>query len=98
MEHATFMSKIALLPQNSESRGMTNVATKKFLAAIESGGATLTQVEDATGLIWIDTTGAGALVDVLDKNPQIEWVQLPWAGVENFASTGIFNRPVKFTS
>jgi phosphoglycerate dehydrogenase-like enzyme len=36
-------------------------------------------------LVWLDSQGGAELARTLDDNPQIEWVQLPWAGVDAFA-------------
>jgi phosphoglycerate dehydrogenase-like enzyme len=38
------------------------------------------------------------LIETLDNNPAIQWVQLPWAGVENFLQGGLFDRDARFTS
>lgn len=52
--------------------------------AVVAGGGELVGVERANGLVWASPTAAQELGDVLDANPHIEWVQLPWAGVERF--------------
>ena len=53
--------------------------------AIVAGGGTVTDYDEAVGLVWIDFDRVDDLERVLDANPGIEWVQLPWAGVERFA-------------
>jgi phosphoglycerate dehydrogenase-like enzyme len=35
--------------------------------------------------VWLSSTRAPELTKILDANPQVEWVQLPWAGVDAFA-------------
>lgn len=40
----------------------------------------------ASALIWSSARDVDGLAAVLAANPRIEWVQLPFAGVENFAS------------
>lgn len=64
---------------------------------VESAGGQVVPVEEANGLIWLAIDNGSQLAALLDVNPSIEWVQLPWAGVETFAASGIFSRPVKFT-
>ena len=52
--------------------------------AVVAGGGEIVDVVDARGLVWASPTAAQELGDVIDANPHIEWVQLPWAGVERF--------------
>ena len=53
--------------------------------AIVAGGGTVADYENADGLVWIDFDRVDELERVLEANPKISWVQLPWAGVERFA-------------
>ena len=65
--------------------------------AVVSGGAEVAQLSDQVrALIWTDYSAPEKLGDVLEQNPQIEWVQLPFAGVDAFAN--VLSAPVKFTS
>lgn len=44
--------------------------------------------KDTTGVIWLDIAGPPAaerLDRALDQYPQVGWVQLPQAGINNFA-------------
>ncbi|MHA6667959.1 D-isomer specific 2-hydroxyacid dehydrogenase family protein [Homoserinimonas sp. A447] len=67
---------IALLP---ESKPL-------FENAVRDAGGALAELGPQTrGLVWLASKGAAELAKVLDANPQIEWVQLPWAGVDAFA-------------
>lgn len=52
--------------------------------AVGAGGGEVVDVANARGLVWASPTAAQELGDVIDANPHIEWVQLPWAGVERF--------------
>src|SRR5690606_26635828 len=57
-----------------------------FVSAIERGGGTVAPLSKATrGLVWLSYSRAAELGPVLRANPGIEWVQLPWAGVDAFA-------------
>lgn len=56
-----------------------------FVDAVVSGGATVEPVSDRTaGLVWLSEKRAPELAAILNQYPQIEWVQLPWAGVDGF--------------
>jgi phosphoglycerate dehydrogenase-like enzyme len=60
-------------------------------AAVEAGGAEV--VDDpgaAEALVWTAPRGADELRTVLSGAPGVRWVQLPWAGVEEFAAQGVF--------
>lgn len=58
-----------------------------FISAVRAGGGTLEPLSDATrGLIYLSETKADELGAILDSHPGIGWVQLPWAGVDAFAS------------
>jgi len=50
--------------------------------AVIAGGGELVPVEDADGVVWGDARNVAALADLLDD--RIRWVQLPFAGIENF--------------
>lgn len=58
--------------------------------AVVDGGGQVTSIAEAEALVWTSPRGADDLVALLAGAPQIEWVQLPWAGVEDFAALGIF--------
>jgi phosphoglycerate dehydrogenase-like enzyme len=57
--------------------------------AARAGGAELVDIAEADGLVWTQSDGAEELAALLAENPQIRWVQLPWAGVEPFAEAGV---------
>jgi phosphoglycerate dehydrogenase-like enzyme len=57
-----------------------------FRAAVErAGGVVAALSENTRGLIWLTYARADELSATLEANPQISWVQLPWAGVDAFA-------------
>ncbi len=58
--------------------------------AIREGGGSIVDVADAEALVWTSPRGAGDLQVLLASAPSIRWVQLPWAGVEDFAAVGVF--------
>ena len=65
-------------------------------AAAEAGAQVVPMNSTVKALIWLDYSQPQALAELLDQNPQIEWVQLPFAGVDAFAD--IIKRPILFTS
>ena len=54
--------------------------------AVVRGGAQVVDVVEASALVWTAARDASGLRDVLNENPHIDWVQVPFAGVENFVS------------
>lgn len=69
----------------------------EYLQAVADSGAEVVPIgPDVRALIWLDYSKPQALSDILDENPQIEWVQLPFAGVDAFSE--IIKRPIRFTS
>jgi len=80
-------NKVAIAPH-----WVSSVAT-----AIENAGAVaVNMAEDVTALIWTDYTQPALLEKTIKDNPQLEWVQLPYAGVDAFAH--IIQMAPQFTS
>lgn len=80
-------SKVSIEPKSFE----------QYEQAVREAGADLAELGESVGaLIWTDYARPEALAEVLKKNPQLEWVQLPFAGVDAFAD--VLKHPVKFTS
>lgn len=65
-------------------------------AIVSAGGEVAHLSDQVRALIWTDYSAPAKLTEVLAENPQIEWVQLPFAGVDAFAE--ILSAPVRFTS
>lgn len=72
-------SKIAVAP---DSRPAMYDA---MVAAVEAAGGEVVPVSEASCLMWADPAAAEAFPKVVADAPQLEWVQLPYAGIENFA-------------
>ena len=69
----------------------------EYVEAITDAGGQVTSVTPSTkALVWTDYSSPGALQEVLNANPQLEWVQLPFAGVDAFGE--ILKSPIIFTS
>jgi phosphoglycerate dehydrogenase-like enzyme len=57
-----------------------------FVDAVLAGGGEVAPVGPETrGIVWLSEKLADDLADVLREHDGIEWVQLPWAGVDGFA-------------
>lgn len=52
--------------------------------AVVAGGGALSPPGEAEALVWASPAKPRELADVLDANPQLRWVQLPWAGIEPY--------------
>lgn len=79
--------KVALEPQKVEA----------YSAAISAaGGEVCSLAPDVRALIWTDYHQPELLQEILLQNPQIQWVQLPFAGVDAFSE--VLALPPRFTS
>ena len=57
-----------------------------FVDAVLAGGGVVEPLSEATtGIVWLSEKQSDELARILDENPGIQWVQLPWAGVDAFA-------------
>ena len=69
----------------------------QFATAVESAGGVVTPIGPEVGaLVWTNYQQPERLAAILDANPQLSWVQLPWAGVDAFSN--LVQRPLRFTS
>ena len=53
-------------------------------AAVEAGGGRVVPVADATAVVWTRADDPPGLAALLGAHPAIDWVQLPWAGIEPY--------------
>ena len=65
--------------------------------AVRAGGGEVVALAAAEALVWTAPHGAEALRELLAGAPHVTWVQLPWAGVEEFARLGIFDDDRRWT-
>ena len=49
-----------------------------------AGGGLVVPAEEAEALVWAEPDDPGGLSKLLDAQPGIRWVQLPWAGIEPY--------------
>jgi len=60
----------------------------EFADAVTAAGGQITELGPETrGIVWTSVSRASELTDALSANPQVQWVQLPFAGVDAFASS-----------
>jgi phosphoglycerate dehydrogenase-like enzyme len=52
--------------------------------AVVAGGGVLSEPGHARAVVWADARDPQGLGRLLEENPSLEWVQVPFAGVENF--------------
>ncbi len=55
-----------------------------LVAAVEAAGALVVEPPEADALVWADAQRADLVPEVLASAPGVRWVQLPFAGIENF--------------
>ena len=68
----------------------------EYEGAVRDAGGVLVPLDSSVeALIWTDYSRPAALRETLDSNPQLKWVQLPYAGVDAFVD--ILDRDVVFT-
>jgi phosphoglycerate dehydrogenase-like enzyme len=65
-------------------------------AVLSAGGELVDFDETVSAVIWTDYSKPNDLHELLKANPQVSWVQLPFAGVDAFAE--VINHPIRFTS
>lgn len=56
-----------------------------MVAAVEEAGGTVVPIEQASALMFADPMAADAFRGILDAGPGVEWIQLPYAGIETFS-------------
>lgn len=52
--------------------------------AVEAGGGIVVPPAEATAVVWTQSDDPDGLRDLLAEHPAIDWVQLPWAGIEPY--------------
>ncbi len=60
------------------------VMHEAFVTAVREAGAEVTDLADARALIWADPYAPHRYPEVIANAPEVEWVQLPYAGIEPF--------------
>lgn len=53
-------------------------------AAVVAGGGRLVGPDEATAMVWTHASAPEDLARAVADHPQLDWVQLPWAGIEPY--------------
>lgn len=61
-----------------------------IVAAVEAGGGEVADADRADGLVWTDPRDPAALKDLLPTSAA-RWIQLPFAGIEEFVTAGVLD-------
>ena len=56
-----------------------------MVAAVVAAGGEVVPIDGASAVMWADPAAADAFPDAVANAPDLEWIQLPYAGIENFA-------------
>ena len=89
--------RVAVLPDSGRVESLRD--------AVVAGGGTLVDLADAEALVWADAARPHDLPAALTSRPEIEWVALPYAGIEPYvpyldherlwtAAKGVYATPV----
>ena len=73
--------------------------------AVTDGGGVVAGPAEASAVVWTNARDAQGLADLLRAHPHLEWVQVPFAGIENFVpfvdssrrwtcGKGVYSEPV----
>jgi phosphoglycerate dehydrogenase-like enzyme len=76
------LARIAVEPQSGRH--------DTLVPAVEAGGGTVVAADDAVALVWADPARPDLLASYL--RPHHRWIQLPYAGIENFVGLGLLDR------
>lgn len=90
------VAAMATVPQVAVLPGTGPWAARGAAAVVAGGGVVVSDPSSASALVWtapgLDPVAtATALRETLDRYPGIRWVQLPWAGVEQYAAAGLLD-------
>lgn len=93
--------RIVILPVQSDRDGTPyEAAHEQTVATAESLGFSIVDPDDgaATAIVVVRMIDSAVIEETLANNPQITWVQLPFAGVETFLPVAQKYPNVTFTS
>jgi phosphoglycerate dehydrogenase-like enzyme len=78
--------KVAIVPRSNPA----------LSEAVERGGGAVVEPEGADALVWTDPSAPKALAELLAHSPA-RWVQLPFAGIEQFVEENVIDARRKWT-
>jgi len=59
--------------------------------AVVDAGGDIVELAEAEALVWLRPDDPAGLKDALSAAPRLRWVQLPWAGIELYAASGVLD-------
>ena len=78
--------RVAILPS----------ATDDIERAVTEGGGSIVDIAEADALVWTDPRNPQQLKEVLETS-EVDWVQLPFAGIETFFEAGVIDPSLTWT-
>lgn len=93
--------KIVILPEQADRDNTPfEHAHETTVAAAQANGFTIVEsgAGDATAIVVVQMLDSAIIEDTLEANPNVTWVQLPFAGVESFLPVAKRHPEVSFTS
>lgn len=73
-------------------------ATHLETAVTVAGGELVALGERTSGLVWAGSDGPPGLAAALKHAPNVDWVQLPAAGIESFVNAGVMRPGILWTA
>ena len=56
-----------------------------MVEAVEAAGGTVVPIAEASALMFADPAAAASFPEIIGAGPGVEWIQLPYAGIETFS-------------
>jgi phosphoglycerate dehydrogenase-like enzyme len=78
--------KVAILPSSTDD----------IERAVTEGGGTVVEIPSAEALVWTDPRNPQRLKEILETS-NVDWVQLPFAGIETFFEAGVIDPELTWT-
>jgi phosphoglycerate dehydrogenase-like enzyme len=78
--------KVAILPSSTDD----------IERAVTEGGGSVVEIQSAEALVWTDPRNPQELKEILETS-DVEWVQLPFAGIETFFAAGVIDPELTWT-
>ena len=75
---------------NTPSVAIAPPGEDELRTAVEEAGGRVVEPDEADALVWTDPQDPDGLRDLLGPT-SIQWVQLPFAGIEKFADAGVLD-------
>jgi len=84
------------MPQGSPRVAILPSTTDDIEGAVVEGGGSVADIASADALVWTDPLNPHDLAKVLESS-DVDWVQLPFAGIESFFEAGVIDPNLTWT-